>query len=115
MNDSEIMQEVDKIYHRNKTSEGRVNAITDYITRLLREKDAELALRTQAQRDALAVVDVVRVALDEIKAAVVGESRPNWADKFAVTYMRGRIADICDAALAQLAALPPVPDSGERE
>lgn len=34
--DSELMQEIDKIYHKNKTSEGRINQITDFV--ILREK-----------------------------------------------------------------------------
>jgi len=35
---SEIMQEVDRLYHINQTSEGRVACITDYIVRLLNEQ-----------------------------------------------------------------------------
>lgn len=38
MKDSEIMQEVDRLYWLNQTSEGRINCITDYIVRLLSQK-----------------------------------------------------------------------------
>lgn len=43
---SGIMQEVDALYHTNLTSEGRIDAITDYIVRLLNaetERCAEIA------------------------------------------------------------------------
>jgi len=33
---SEIMQEVDRIYHANSTSEGRIACITDYVVREIR-------------------------------------------------------------------------------
>jgi len=33
---SEIMQEVDRIYHTNSTSEGRIACITDYVVREIR-------------------------------------------------------------------------------
>lgn len=29
--DSGLMQEIDKIYHKNETSEGRINHITDFV------------------------------------------------------------------------------------
>lgn len=40
---SGIMREVDRLYHANTTSEGRVNCITDYIVRLINnyKEDAE--------------------------------------------------------------------------
>jgi hypothetical protein len=38
-------------------------------------------------------------ALDLIKMAVCGDAYPRWSDALAVTHSRGRIADICDAAL----------------
>jgi len=31
---SDIMQYVDRLYWKNKTSEGRINCITDYIVRM---------------------------------------------------------------------------------
>lgn len=43
----------------------------------------------------------LEIALRQIKALVVGERNPNWRDRAAVTWSRGRIADICDVAIRQ--------------
>lgn len=40
---SEIMQEVDRLYWINQTSEGRINCISDYIIRLLNNKEVPFA------------------------------------------------------------------------
>jgi hypothetical protein len=40
---SKIMQEVDRLYHINTTSEGRINCITDYVVRLVREDAGSIA------------------------------------------------------------------------
>ena len=38
-------------------------------------------------------------ALDDIKALVVGEAKPNWYNSPETTRTRMRIADICDIAM----------------
>jgi hypothetical protein len=49
---SEIMQEVDRLYHINLTSEGRVACITDYIIRLLNEAETEEEMLPELERTA---------------------------------------------------------------
>jgi hypothetical protein len=43
----------------------------------------------------------MRKALEQIKASVVGDAFPRWPVDMQVTYMRGWIADVCDAALSE--------------
>jgi hypothetical protein len=45
-------------------------------------------------------VERLKEALRQVKAFVVGEKSPNWHDDDVVYLTRGRIADICDIALA---------------
>ena len=70
----------------------------------------ELALRTQAQRDALAVVDAAR---ELVESFTLMNDAGWWQPKKDVS-MAERDSKI-SAVYAALAALPPVPDSGERE
>lgn len=51
----------------------------------------------------------LREALRKIKSFVVGEKSPNWAEDWAVYQTRGKIADLCDIALAH----PNHPKRGE--
>lgn len=48
----------------------------------------------------------VREALGQIKTICAGDKIPNWSDDWQTTASRGRILDLCDAALS---ATPPAP------
>lgn len=58
------------------------------------------ALRDGIPSETACEIDRLKEALRQVKARVVGERVPDWDGDGAVYQMRGRIADICDVALA---------------
>lgn len=50
--------------------------------------------------EADATVERLKIALRQCKAFVVGDRIPNWYDDSATYLTRGKIADVCDFALA---------------
>lgn len=82
-----------------------INAENRYVTMTQGAADAVVARVNELEQQLVALqsrLGEARIRFQWIKDHVCGKAIPNWRDPMTATVSRGKIADVCDAALSHL-------------